>query len=237
MSPLFNNVISIISELTSHHHFIYLCSGFVFGIFIYQLFVRHNYALCTFLHESSHAVMALLFFRKIERFVSTNYQGGYVKHSGGFGDNGGNLIILLAPYFFPLLTFFSILIRILIPTEYLIWSTALSSFCLAIDMQQNISEILHNCHSNHFILAGTNQYSQTDLARVGFIPSIIIIIILSFILYTLFFHITLNGFHGIPSLLNSIYLRAIHFISDCATLIIKYANIILNYLLNFLTVS
>jgi len=68
-------------------------------------FVRRKwYGLQTLDHELAHAAVSFLFFRRVERFIVTNRRGGLVSHSGGFGDEFGDIAITLAPYFFPTIT-------------------------------------------------------------------------------------------------------------------------------------
>jgi len=78
----------------------------------FHKFVRRKwYGLETFDHELAHAVVSLLFFRRVERFVVTSRRGGLVAHSSGFGDDFGDIAITLAPYFFPTITLGLVLVK------------------------------------------------------------------------------------------------------------------------------
>ncbi len=99
------------------HVFYPVIIGFVFATILYYAVLRNYYAIQNFEHELTHAIVALAFFRRINRFVSTS-RGGYISHSGGFGGPVGNVLITLAPYYLPTFTLIMALLRPLIP---LVW--------------------------------------------------------------------------------------------------------------------
>lgn len=79
---------------------------FFLGIGIYTtlwyLFFSSRFlgsAFPTFVHESLHAIVALATFHTVRGFKVTWKSGGQVKIAGGLG---GNWMVLLAPYCFPL---------------------------------------------------------------------------------------------------------------------------------------
>ncbi len=73
--------------------------AFIAGAGIYLLWhrVRPPEFLYTFTHEFTHLIFAVLFGKRVSRFVVS-------RQSGEVSMSGTNFVITLAPYFFPLLT-------------------------------------------------------------------------------------------------------------------------------------
>lgn len=63
-------------------------------------------------HELTHAVFALLFFKKIHSFSAHRFRGGKIQLEGG------NFIIALAPYFFPTFTIFLFLLKPILNSRF-----------------------------------------------------------------------------------------------------------------------
>jgi len=86
---------------------------FLYGLIpgaVFYLIVRRSRIVQvfeTFEHELTHAIVALLFLRRIRNFTVTPDEGGSVQHTGGFGGSFGDEMIGLAPYYLPTFAFFS----------------------------------------------------------------------------------------------------------------------------------
>lgn len=63
-------------------------------------------------HEMTHALFALMFFKKVHSFTANRGTGGSVEIEGD------NFMIALAPYFFPLLTIVIMIIKPSVPNTY-----------------------------------------------------------------------------------------------------------------------
>ena len=106
-------------------------------------------------HELTHAVFALMFFKKVRALNADRRRGGLVKVEGG------NFVIALAPYFFPLLSVFLILVKPLILNNYQWILNGLLGFTLMFHL---------------LYLAGEFHPSQPDLQETGFLFSTTMII-------------------------------------------------------------
>lgn len=63
-------------------------------------------------HELTHALFALIFFKKVRSISAHRRKGGMVQVEGG------NFLIALAPYFFPLFSVFVLLLKPLVKGNY-----------------------------------------------------------------------------------------------------------------------
>jgi hypothetical protein len=106
-------------------------------------------------HELTHAVFALLFFKKVRTLNADRRRGGLVRVEGG------NFIIALAPYFFPFLSAIIIIIKPIIFSNYQWFLNALLGFTLTF----HLLYLLNEFHP-----------SQPDLRENGFIFSLIVVI-------------------------------------------------------------
>lgn len=106
-------------------------------------------------HELTHAVFALMFFKKVRTLNADRRRGGLVRVEGG------NFIIALAPYFFPLISFLIILIKPLVLPNYQWLLNGLLGFTLMFHL---------------LYLFGEFHPWQPDLRENGFLFSAIVII-------------------------------------------------------------
>ena len=77
--------------------------GLTVYLVLWKAFFSHRWlggALPTFIHESIHALFAILTFHTVTNFSVTWKNGGQVGYTGGTG----NWLITISPYFFPLAT-------------------------------------------------------------------------------------------------------------------------------------
>ncbi len=128
--------------------------GVVYFVFWILLFSRDEGIWSTMEHEVTHALFALLFFKKVHSLSAKRDVGGEVKLSGG------NFVISLAPYFFPLFTVIIILIKPFIISTYQWIFNGLIGFTLMF-------------HLNH--LFREFHPSQPDIDRTGVIFSFIVV--------------------------------------------------------------
>jgi hypothetical protein len=90
----------------------FLTGGFLFILMEWVYFSRKGRFWATLSHELSHAVFALLFLRPVHRLSATRQRGGMVEIEGG------NFVIALAPYAFPLASLLILAISTLIQNNY-----------------------------------------------------------------------------------------------------------------------
>lgn len=106
-------------------------------------------------HELTHAIFALLFLKKVHKLNAHRSSGGLVQVEGG------NFVIALAPYFFPLVAVVIILIKpIILP-----------------DIQWILNILLGAAIMFHFIyLLGEFSPAQPDIRYSGFFFSLLFIL-------------------------------------------------------------
>lgn len=105
-------------------------------------------------HELTHALFALLFLRKVHSISASRRRGGLIRMEGG------NLMIALAPYFFPLLSMIIISLKLLAQPEFQIYL----SFLLGFSYLGFVFNVVREFHAY-----------QPDLQIGGFFLSIIYI--------------------------------------------------------------
>ena len=112
----------------------------------------------TFLHEFTHLIFGVLFLKRIIRFKVSKFKGEVVL-------SGTNPVILLSPYFFPLLSFLLLLIGFLIANllNYnLVWfvTIILVGFSLMLHIVMNLKSLM---------------VKQSDITTGGYFFSLIVI--------------------------------------------------------------
>lgn len=191
------------------------------GILHYFL-IRKFPIIGTFEHELTHAIVALLFFRKVSNFIVTNGQGGSVSHSGSFGGKFGGLNITLAPYFLPTFTFIFILFRPLIPLDYIMWFDIFISFSFGYHLFSTIDEIKINWTKVSFQSAKSDNLTKSDIAKSGYIFSFIYILTLTTLIHGIIIWVWLDNYVGILNYFTIIY-------SSSKTLIIQIVELLSEY--------
>lgn len=170
--------------------------GALLGILL-QHFVLHRVPVVdTFEHELTHAVVALIFFRRVTGFV-VKRSGGAVSHQGGFGGQFGTDCIGLAPYILPLFTAFSVIGRPFVPSTWFPWYDGWIGATFGYHLWSTMEEIRESWTKRSFVSAGTGEITQTDIARRGYVYSAIFIATFTFALHGLLIALLLKGWHGV----------------------------------------
>ncbi len=182
-------------------------AGIILTLVLYYLLLKRWYSLQVFDHELTHAVVALLFLRRITSFKSSA-QGGYVGHSGGFGGELGNIAISLAPYFFPTITLLTCLLRPIVPVNWFPWYDVMIGATLGYHFASTIDDIKLNYTNRTFFLAGTNSSTSTDISRTGFITSTIAIIAFTILMHAIIFYMLTGGYPAVWSLFETVFYHA-----------------------------
>lgn len=183
----------------------WLISGFLLGSLLYY-FVRHrSYPWELFEHELTHAFVALLFFRRITRFVVTRREGGYVQHSGGFGGELGDHLIGLAPYFMPTFSFILGFVYPFTPLTWRKWILLAIGLTFAYHTFSTIRETIENWHTRSFRQARTGRWVLSDIGRRGYIFSGILIFTFTLLCHSIIFWLVRYGYSAIPIWLNILW--------------------------------
>lgn len=103
----------------AYHHLVNtrLLTAFIVGCVFYTIlwifvFSKREKFWSVVEHEMTHALFALIFFKKVHSFSASRIEGGKVEIEGE------NFMIALSPYFFPLLTVIIIVIKPSIISQY-----------------------------------------------------------------------------------------------------------------------
>ena len=173
-----------------------LICGFCSGIPVYYLGIRKIPAISTFEHELTHALVALLFFRRIHKFIVTSRRGGQVQYSGNFGGEFGTLLIGLAPYYLPTLTLISVLVRPFLPPGWFPFFDGFIGATLAFHLCSTPEETRLAWTKRTFTGAGDNQKTKSDIGKVGYIFAFVVIVGFGIFLLGLSLQLIGTGYSG-----------------------------------------
>ena len=167
-------------------------SPFVLGMFVYwalwKFFFKNPYAGSAFPvleHELTHALFALLTFRRIKNISVSWNSGGQVRFSGS-----GNWLITLSPYFFPLLSIIVILTGSLFSTH----TSFVFKFILGITSMYNLISTYREIHP-----------AQTDIQKEGYIYFLLFNPGMFLFFYGIIWSFVLNGFYGVKFFTTSVF--------------------------------
>jgi hypothetical protein len=152
----------------------------------------------TFVHETAHAVAALLLGRRITRFVSTRSEGGVVHHQGRFGGEIANTIIALAPYFWPTFAVIAVLARPLIASEWFPAYDVLIGATIGFHSVTSARDLNRNSHGDTVRRGSVIEPTQTDIAKCGgLLVSSVYIAIAALTTYSLLVAVIMSGYTGL----------------------------------------
>ena len=177
--------------------------GLSSGVFLYVFLIRRWQAFLTFEHELTHALMALLFFRKIHSFVVTGKRGGLVRHSGNFGGAFGDLMITAAPYYLPTFTFIVIWFIPLVPDSWIFWFNLFLGVTLMYHLLSAWDEIRNNWR-NDFFTNARGESMRTDIGKLGYVVAILAFTAFTLLFYGMIFHMIVHGYSGLWPFIRSV---------------------------------
>lgn len=170
-----------------------LLGGLAVAVVLYYLVIRHDDVPQVFEHELTHAIVALMFLRRISGFVATE-KGGYVKHEGNFGGKVGNIMITLAPYFLPTFTLGLALLRPTAPDEWFPWFDVLIGITLGYHTASTIDAVPKNYSATKRPSLSPSEVVDTDLGQVGLLPSAVLITALTVLAHGAALHLIVDGY-------------------------------------------
>ena len=170
--------------------------GIFLGILLDHVVLRRIPLVETFEHEFTHAIVALMFFRRVTGFV-VRRNGGTVSHQGGFGGKFGTDCIGLAPYILPLFTTVSVVARPLVPSAWFPWFDGWIGVTFGYHIWSTIEEIRESWTKRSFVSAGTGEVTQTDIAKRGYVYSAIFIATFSIALHGALIALMIKGLNGV----------------------------------------
>jgi hypothetical protein len=201
-----------------------LLLGSLAGGALYHVIFKRLYGFSTFEHELSHVLVALLFFRRIKKFVVTRHNGGYIQYSEGFGGTVGNYFISLGPYFLPTFTLFSVLMRPFLPETWFPAFDVWIGITFSYQLMNNVDEIKNNWTKKRFSPAGKGSLLETDIGKEGYIFSFILILALKLLILSMLMYILVNDYSGVPDVVEVIWKNSISFFKPVFAEIMKIAK-------------
>jgi hypothetical protein len=204
-----------------------LTVGFGLGIIISILIMRYFQWFTTFDHELTHALMALLFLRRIRRFIVSSKNGGYVGYSGGFGGEFGNLIITAAPYFLPTFSIIAILFLPLVGQQTIFYYNMFIGFTLIYHIMSSAEETIRNWNKEQFTNV-RGETSETDIGRIGYIAAVLSITGFTLFCYGFIFCMIRYGYSGVWPFCKMVFFSSWNVYHDLSLTIISVVNELIN---------
>lgn len=180
--------------------FIYALAG---STIFFLIFMKSGSYFAIFEHELTHNLFALLTFQKPTGFHVEKGTGGYFQYEGR-----GNVLMILAPYFFLTISFIALLFYNLLKAEYY------NYFFIALG-------IFTGYHTSSTFKE--TRISQPDIQKYGPLFSFIVIIFGNILFYGLILVFTLEQWPGFMSFLKS---GAVDFWEDLISLFKITTNLI-----------
>lgn len=171
--------------------------GFAAGVLVDRILLRRIPGIATFEHEMTHALAALMFFRRIHRFSVTRDRGGYVEHSGGFGGLLADDFIGLAPYVLPTFMVLSVLVRPWLDPRSLLAFDVWLGFTFGFHTCSTIRETIHNWRPGAIRPGGAPKDVPSDIEKRGRLFSAVYITSVTSAIHGLAFAIILGGYPGV----------------------------------------
>ena len=116
-----------------------------------------------------------------------------------------NYFVSLAPYFLPTFTLFSVLIRPVVAAGWFPVYDFWIGITFLYQLMNNVDEIKRNWTKERFRLAGKGSYTETDIAKEGYIFSFIMILALKLFMMSLLLFILVGGYSVVPDWLKVIW--------------------------------
>ena len=175
-------VIPIQLVITKPTIILYFILGTVAYIIMWIIwFSKKGYFWSTLEHELTHAFFALIFFKKIHSISASRKKGGLITIEGG------NAVIALSPYFFPLWTFIVIILKWILPVSL----SMMCNFIIGYTYTSHILNLLKEYHPD-----------QPDLKNAGLIFSIIFVLFVNIIVLGIILSVLLTDDYSVINFLH-----------------------------------
>jgi hypothetical protein len=181
------------------------------GAILTTLSGKHFPGFRTFIHELSHALVALLFFRRIRGFHCTFRKGGSVTFSDGWGGMAGNLLITLAPYYLPLLCLPFYIAALFVSDTLMVWVRGGFGFFLGYHLIANPRDIAQNWRGGRFRAPGIRHSVASDIAQAGYLTSVVNCLALFLVLSGSMLAVLSLGAQGAQIWATEFYRESCHF--------------------------
>ena len=162
--------------------------GFFLYLILWFILLKRRFVgswLSTLEHELTHALFALLTLHKVRMVKTTHYSGGYMLYTGE-----GNWLILIAPYFFPTMSF-------ILMALFIIFGDGVPN---------GAAEIFGASVSYHLTSTWKETHlGQSDLTKVGRVFALMVLPGANLFVYSLLFSFVLSGTSGVSESLSLMY--------------------------------
>ena len=182
----------------------FVIGAIIGAVFDLVLVIRKISALNNLIHDCGHAFTALLFFKRIDKFVLAEYRGGEVYYSGGFGGALVSDVIGLAPYSIPAIYCVLVLARASVD-EHFFPHDLVVGFYFGLYTIVSPREIWLDWTRSTFVGAWSGVERKTDLADRGFVFSFIYIVTVTLAIHGLLLSVLAIGYPGILSWANVVW--------------------------------
>lgn len=173
-----------------------LAGGAGIGAVLHLLVFRRIPGYLTLQHELKHAVVAVLFLRRIHRFRVTLRAGGVLEYGQGLGGTFGNHTISLAPYFLLPTAVPAALILPLLPHQG--WHAVLFGGLLALDLS-NVAHDLRRNWSKASVPMVDGSVARTDIGERGYVFTAATVAFWGLAALVLSLGLVTGGYEGMPA--------------------------------------
>jgi len=173
-----------------------LLGGLGIGAVAHLLVLRRIPGFLTLQHELKHAIVAVLFLRRIHRFRVTLRSGGVLEYGQGFGGTLGNHIISLAPYFLLPTTVLATLILPVLPLRG--WHAILFGALLAVDLIDVAHDLRRNWSKDSVPMVDGSM-ARTDIGQRGYLFTAATVAFWGLALLVLSLGLVTTGYEGMPA--------------------------------------
>lgn len=169
----------------------FLTGGIIFSVLWFTYFSKKGNFWSTLEHELTHALFALFFLKQVHSISASRKKGGLIRIEGG------NALIALSPYFFPLACTPVLLLKVFLPMRFQIYMNFLLGFTYFFHLVNLFKEF-------HF--------EQSDIKSAGYIFSITLILFLNIFFLGIIFSMLLNNGNTILQFIQSGLVESAHFL-------------------------
>jgi hypothetical protein len=170
-----------------------LAAGALAGVVVEHFVLRRLPRIGIFEHELTHALVALLFLRRVER-IEVRRDGGTMHSAGGFGGPLADDLIGLAPYLLPTFTLGLTLARPFVPAAWFPWFDGWIGFTFGFHLWSGLDEFRHNGPDRAVRGLFPDRRSHTDIGRRGSLYSLVFIVTLGLAVHGVIFALLAGGY-------------------------------------------
>ncbi len=143
--------------------FLSFLAGGVFYFLLWLVYLSRREGFWrTLEHELTHALFSLLSLKRVHSLSASRRRGGTIRVEGG------NTLIALSPYFFPLLTSVFILLKPLVNNNFQIYL----NFLIGLSYILHLTNVVREFHPG-----------QPDLQVSGFVFSLVVVLFLNILIF------------------------------------------------------